>query len=214
MKQVLVLIFLSISVLTYGQSVVADEIRLASDIALNSEDKAEEEVQKTILEKIQEFSKKTQSIMDSVNVYMNTATSYIQSAKQLYQAGEALYQSIENYERYVNYIKNSMYLSTKDKLEYIKYMYNKIEKITKLVEKIKDVTGVNSKGLSKEEKSKKEGKMKDGERIRLVSRYLSRIIMEVAGINTTFNTLLQKEQYIQQREIKNEFSRNAIFFNF
>ena len=214
MRSIFFLIFTLISLASFSQAVVIDATRQASDIALNTEEKAEEEVQKTTLEKIQEFSKKTQSIMDSVNVYMNTATSYIQSAKQLYQAGEALYQSIENYERYVNYIKNSMYLSTEEKLKYTKYMYKKIQNITKLVDKIKDVSGVNSKGLNKEEKAKKEGKMKDGERIRLVSKYLSQIIIEVVNINSTFNILTQTEKFRQQREVKNEMTRNAIFFNF
>ena len=89
-----IIIFISIALSSYSQAVVIDATRQASDVAIGSEEQAEEEVQKTALEKIQEFSKKTQSIMDSVNVYMNMATDYVRTAKQLKQAIELLSKTV------------------------------------------------------------------------------------------------------------------------
>ena len=166
------IIFISIALSSYSQAVVIDATRQASDVAIGSEEQAEEEVQKTALEKIQEFSKKTQSIMDSVNVYMNMATDYVRTAKQLKQAIELLSKTVSNYDNYVDYIKNSTILSIDDKLQLISQMTYKIKNIKELVDNIKDVSGANSKGLSEKEKAAKEGKMKDGERLRLMTKYL------------------------------------------
>ena len=83
----------------YGQgaAVVLDEGRLGNDIAQGAEEKAEEEVQKNILETIEQVAKKSQEITDSINIYMNVVTDYVTSAKQVYEAGEIIYYTIQSY---------------------------------------------------------------------------------------------------------------------
>lgn len=208
------IIFISIALSSYSQAVVIDATRQASDVAIGSEEQAEEEVQKTALEKIQEFSKKTQSIMDSVNVYMNMATDYVRTAKQLKQAIELLSKTVSNYDNYVDYIKNSTILSIDDKLQLISQMTYKIKNIKELVDNIKDVSGANSKGLSEKEKAAKEGKMKDGERLRLMTKYLSCIIMEVTDIHNIYINAINKENGLSFNKMLEESSMNAMFFNY
>lgn len=209
-----IIIFISIALSSYSQAVVIDATRQASDVAIGSEEQAEEEVQKTALEKIQEFSKKTQSIMDSVNVYMNMATDYVRTAKQLKQAIELLSKTVSNYDNYVDYIKNSTILSIDDKLQLISQMTYKIKNIKELVDNIKDVSGANSKGLSEKEKAAKEGKMKDGERLRLMTKYLSCIIMEVTDIHNIYINAINKENGLSFNKMLEESSMNAMFFNY
>lgn len=209
-----IIIFISIALSSYSQAVVIDATRQASDVVIGSEEQAEEEVQKTALEKIQEFSKKTQSIMDSVNVYMNMATDYVRTAKQLKQAIELLSKTVSNYDNYVDYIKNSTILSIDDKLQLISQITYKIKNIKELVENIKDVSGANSKGLSEKEKAAKEGKMKDGERLRLMTKYLSCIIMEVTDIHNIYINAINKENGLSFNKMLEESSMNAMFFNY
>lgn len=209
-----IIIFISIALSSYSQAVVIDATRQASDVVIGSEEQAEEEVQKTALEKIQEFSKKTQSIMDSVNVYMNMATDYVRTAKQLKQAIELLSKTVSNYDNYVDYIKNSTILSIDDKLQLISQMTYKIKNIKELVDNIKDVSGANSKGLSEKEKAAKEGKMKDGERLRLMTKYLSCIIMEVTDIHNIYINAINKENGLSFNKMLEESSMNAMFFNY
>jgi hypothetical protein len=209
-----IIIFISIALSSYSQAVVIDATRQASDTAIGSEEQAEEEVQKTALEKIQEFSKKTQNIMDSVNVYMNMATDYVRTAKQLKQAIELLSKTVSNYDNYVDYIKNSTILSIDDKLQLISQMTYKIKNIKELVDNIKDVSGANSKGLSEKEKAAKEGKMKDGERLRLMTKYLSCIIMEVTDIHNIYINAINKENGLSFNKMLEESSMNAMFFNY
>ena len=215
MKKILILAtYLIISLSLYSQAVVIDATRQASDVAIGSEEQAEEEVQKTALEKIQEFSKKTQSIMDSVKVYMNTATSYIQGAKQVYKAGETIYKTAENYKEYVKYIEDNKNLTTDQKLAYIQSMSNKVQQILDIYNKIQDISGNNSKGLSKSEQSQKEGKMKDGERLRLINRYASDIDAIASSLENVFSDVKNYEKRSEQKKILNNYSRNAMFFKF
>lgn len=213
-KYPILLLFITISLLSFAQAVVMDATRQASDTALGSEEKAEEEVKKNTLEQIQKISKKTQEVMDSVNIYMNTATDYVKTAKQLYQAGEALYYAVENYEMYVDFIKNSIYLTPEDKLYYTNMMYNKILTIKELVNKIKDISGANSDGLDKKSKEAKEGKMKDGERLKLMTKYLSMIVMEITDINSIYQRAIINDRGINNNNTISEYSINSLFFNF
>lgn len=213
-KILLLLLFLSISIISFSQAVVIDATRQASDTAIGSEEKAEEEVQKTALEKIQEFSKKTQTVMDSVNVYMNAATSYVQCAKQVYETGEAIYTMAENYKEHVKYIENSTYLSTSEKLSYIQNMSSKVQQVLDIYNKIQDISGNNSKGLSKADKEKKEGKMKDGERLRLINNYASEIEAIARSIESVFSDVRYYEKSIESKRILDNYSNNAMFFKF
>lgn len=199
----------------YGQgaAVVFDEGRLGNDIAQGAEEKAEEQAQKNILETIDQVSKKTQEITDSINIYMNVVTDYVTSAKQVYEAGEIIYYTIQSYKSITDEIKNSKYITVNDKIRYLNQIMRIVENMQDKFNKIKDLSGQNSQGLSLEQRRSVEGNMKDGERLRLITRYVKGMAGELAQIGSIYKQFNRQERDVRRSAMRNNCTANSMFFN-
>lgn len=209
------LIFFLLPFMLYGQgaAVVLDEGRLGNDIAQGAEEKAEEEVQKNILETIEQVAKKSQEITDSINIYMNVVTDYVTSAKQVYEAGEIIYYTIQSYKSITDEIKNSKYITVNDKIRYLNQIMRIVENMQDKFNKIKDLSGQNSQGLSLEQRRSVEGNMKDGERLRLITRHVKGMAVELAQIGSIYKQFNRQERDIRLSAMRNNCTANSMFFN-